>query len=95
MRINKRKQLNNFLKPAGGPAAFSLWAIERLAERKMCKVERSLTCIPLKGDPICGACYEGDDAAVGARLGAPIGMMKGGASPAPTPPLNPKEQGKA
>ena len=40
--------------------SYEHWAIERLRKKKMCKVERSMTCIPLSDDPICRACFEGE-----------------------------------
>ena len=38
---------------------FERWAIKRMKEKERCKVERSMTCLPLTNDPICRACYEG------------------------------------
>ncbi|MBI4822642.1 MAG: hypothetical protein HY805_00200 [Nitrospirae bacterium] len=40
--------------------SFDRWAVEQIKERVRCRVERSMTCLPLKGDPICSACYEAD-----------------------------------
>lgn len=43
--------------------SYEFWAVERLRKKETCKVERTMSCIPLRDDPICGACYEGEKAA--------------------------------
>jgi hypothetical protein len=40
--------------------SYEHWAIERLRKKETCKVERSTTCVPLRDDPICRACFEGE-----------------------------------
>jgi hypothetical protein len=40
--------------------SYEAWAQTRLTERQICRVERSMSCIPLRGDPICRACFESD-----------------------------------
>lgn len=37
---------------------YERWATARLINKARCLVEKSMTCIPLRGDPICRACYE-------------------------------------
>lgn len=39
---------------------YEVWAVERLKGRAKCAVEPSMTCIPLRGDPICMTCFELD-----------------------------------
>jgi len=39
---------------------FFRWAFEQLRAKTRCRVERSMTCLPLFNDPICRACYEGE-----------------------------------
>jgi hypothetical protein len=39
---------------------FERWTLERLTERPRCSVEPAMSCIPLRGDPICMACFEAD-----------------------------------
>jgi hypothetical protein len=43
--------------------SYEHWAIERLRKKETCKVERSMTCVPLRDDPICRACFEGEQEA--------------------------------
>ena len=38
---------------------YESWAFERIKNKPKCSVEPSMTCIPLRDDPICRACYEG------------------------------------
>jgi hypothetical protein len=46
--------------------SYEEWAAERLREKSRCRVERSMTCIPLRSDPICRACHESDQVRPGA-----------------------------
>lgn len=39
---------------------YETWAMRQLRERPQCRVEGSMSCIPLRNDPICRACYESD-----------------------------------
>lgn len=41
--------------------SFERWALERLKAKPRCKVEKSFLCIPLRADPICGACRKADE----------------------------------
>jgi hypothetical protein len=43
--------------------SYEHWAIERLRNKDMCRMERSMTCVPLRDDPICLACFEGEEEA--------------------------------
>lgn len=36
------------------------WAMRRLRKAVPCRVEPQMHCVPLRGDPICRACYEID-----------------------------------
>lgn len=38
--------------------SFDAWAVARIRSRARCTVEPSMTCLPLKHDPICSACRE-------------------------------------
>jgi hypothetical protein len=38
--------------------SYELWASARLRCRVRCTVEPSMHCVPLRGDPICMACFE-------------------------------------
>jgi hypothetical protein len=40
--------------------SYERWAMERLKCRKKCRVERAMSCVPLRDDPICRACFESD-----------------------------------
>lgn len=53
--------------------SYEAWAQARLAERQICRVERSMSCIPLRGDPICRACFESE------RQEATVEVREGGA----------------
>lgn len=49
---------------------FDLWVLERLTHKKPCKVEPSMSCLPLRDDPICSSCFldetlEADGAGMG------------------------------
>jgi hypothetical protein len=49
------------MRPFGGlMKGFERWTLERLTERPRCSVEPSMSCIPLRGDPICMACFEAE-----------------------------------
>ena len=37
---------------------YELWVVEQLRQKPPCRMEQSMTCIPLRNDPICRACYE-------------------------------------
>jgi|Deesub1362A_J573_1020465.scaffolds.fasta_scaffold00740_30 hypothetical protein len=39
---------------------YEVWALEQLTQKVRCRVEKSMSCIPLRNDPICQACYESD-----------------------------------
>jgi hypothetical protein len=39
---------------------YDRWASDQLGRRKRCRVDASISCIPLRGDPICRACYDSD-----------------------------------
>jgi hypothetical protein len=39
---------------------YERWILSRLTERPRCSLESSMRCIPLRGDPICMACFESD-----------------------------------
>ncbi len=39
---------------------YEWWSLKRLNEQPPCSVEPSMSCIPLRGDPICRACFETD-----------------------------------
>lgn len=39
---------------------FYTWARQQMIKKELCKIEPSMVCIPLKEDPICQACYEGE-----------------------------------
>ncbi len=55
--------------PMAGPAhkkagpvpslSYERWAVGRLSIGTRCQVEPSMSCIPLREDPICRSCYEG------------------------------------
>lgn len=38
--------------------SYEKWTLRRLAEKPRCNMEPSMSCIPLRGDPICMACFE-------------------------------------
>ena len=38
--------------------SYERWSIKRLAEEISCRVEKGMTCIPLRTDPICRQCFE-------------------------------------
>ena len=40
--------------------SYELWSVEQLKVKRRCRVERGISCIPLRSDPICRACYEAD-----------------------------------
>ena len=46
---------------AGSAPAFSYerWAVGRLSLGTRCTLETSMSCIPLREDPICRGCFEG------------------------------------
>lgn len=46
---------------------FDRWAAGQLRVRARCRVESSMSCLPLSNDPICAACYESDAAATKQR----------------------------
>lgn len=48
------------LPPKTERISYEHWAIERLRKKEACRVERSMTCVPLRDDPICRACFDGD-----------------------------------
>jgi hypothetical protein len=39
---------------------YERWTLNRLTEKPRCSLEPSMNCIPLRGDPICMACFESD-----------------------------------
>jgi hypothetical protein len=41
-------------------ASYELWAVGQLKEKKRCRVEGTMSCIPLRTDPICRGCFESD-----------------------------------
>jgi hypothetical protein len=41
-----------------GLMTYETWAMRQIREGSRCKVEGSMSCIPLRNDPICWACYE-------------------------------------
>ncbi|MCK4911800.1 MAG: hypothetical protein KAR83_09160 [Thermodesulfovibrionales bacterium] len=51
--------------PAGNSAgpvpslSYERWVVGRLSIGTRCQVEPSMSCIPLREDPICRSCYEG------------------------------------
>lgn len=36
------------------------WSLKQLTENQPCRVEPSTSCIPLREDPMCQACFEED-----------------------------------
>ena len=36
------------------------WVVGRLRDRALCRVEPGMSCIPLREDPICRACFDDD-----------------------------------
>lgn len=40
--------------------SFERWTLARLTERPRCNLEPAMACIPLRGDPICMACFEAE-----------------------------------
>ena len=39
---------------------YEQWSTEQMQEGVTCRVEHSISCIPLRSDPICNSCYELD-----------------------------------
>jgi hypothetical protein len=40
--------------------SYEIWAAGKLRVKARCRVEGSMSCIPLRSDPICLGCYESD-----------------------------------
>ena len=56
-----------------GPApslSYERWAVGRLSMGERCRVEVSMSCIPLREDPICRSCFESscEEARQGRRM---------------------------
>ncbi len=65
--VTMRKVIRSIPPQAGpaqekaGPApslSYERWAVGRLSMGERCRVEASMSCIPLREDPICRSCYE-------------------------------------
>jgi hypothetical protein len=39
---------------------YEQWSTKQMQEGPRCRVEHSISCIPLRSDPICYACFELD-----------------------------------
>ena len=44
---------------------YERWAVSVLAMGRPCKATKAMTCVPLRDDPLCRACYEDEKAEEG------------------------------
>jgi hypothetical protein len=40
---------------------YERWTLRRLTEKPRCSMEPTMSCIPLRGDPICMSCFEAEE----------------------------------
>ncbi len=77
--VTMRKEIESTPPQAGparkkaGPApalSYERWAVGRLSMGERCRVEASMSCIPLREDPICRSCFESscEEARQGRRM---------------------------